>query len=80
MSHLDPRTSLRESEVKRILDDHNVADSMPDAFADIDKVTRSYIPAANMPARLEVPSKGHCAEEKSIAIKPGGGVAEVVAP
>ena len=79
MSHLDPRTSLRESEVKRILDVQNVADSMPDAFADIDKVTRSYIPAANMPARLEVPSKGHCAEAKSTATTPGGGVAEVVA-
>ena len=53
---------------------------MPDAFADIDKVTRSYIPAANMPARLEVPSKGHCAEGKSTTTTPGRGVAEVVAP
>ncbi|XP_026430828.1 uncharacterized protein LOC113327934 [Papaver somniferum] len=31
---------------------HNVENSMPDAFTDIAKVTRSHIPAANVPARL----------------------------
>ena len=28
---------------------------MPDAFSDLAKVTRSYIPAANLPARIDVP-------------------------
>ena len=44
MSHLDPQLNIQ-----------NVVDSMPNAFSDIDKVTRSNIPAANMPARLEIP-------------------------
>ena len=28
---------------------------MPDAFSDLAKVTRSHIPAANVPARIDVP-------------------------
>ena len=28
---------------------------MPDAFNDASKVTQSYIPAANAPARIDVP-------------------------
>lgn len=44
LSHLDPQLNIQ-----------NVVDSMPNAFSDIDKVTRSNIPAANMPARLEIP-------------------------
>ena len=44
LSHLDPQLNIQ-----------NVVDSMPNAFSDIDKVTRSNVPAANMPARLEIP-------------------------
>ena len=58
LSHLDPRTAQSEIEVRRILDLQNVADSMPDAFSDIAKVTRSHIPVANVPARIDVP-KNH---------------------
>ena len=28
---------------------------MPDTFSDLAKVTRSHIPAANVPARIDVP-------------------------
>ena len=44
MSHLDPQLNIQD-----------VADSMPDAFSVIDKVTRSNTPAAYMPARLKIP-------------------------
>ena len=43
MSHLDPQLNIQD-----------VADSMPDAFSVIDKVTRSHTPAAHMPARLDI--------------------------
>ena len=58
MSHYDPRTAQSELEVQRIIDLQKVADSMPDGFVDIAKVTRSNIPAANVPARLDVPKYG----------------------
>ena len=80
LSHFDPRTSQCESEVKRIIDLQNVADSMPDAFTDIAKVTRSHIPAANVPARLEVPNKGHGAAYRGTVTALSGGVVEAMAP
>jgi hypothetical protein len=80
LSHFDPRTSQCESEVKRIINLQNVADSIPDAFTDIAKVTRSHIPAANVPARLEVPKQGHNTVGKSVATTHSGSVVEAVAP
>ncbi|PRQ53193.1 putative RNA-directed DNA polymerase [Rosa chinensis] len=59
MSHLDPHTAQSELEVRRIIELQNVADTLPDAFSDIAKVTRSHIPAANVPARIDVPNNGH---------------------
>ena len=44
LSHLDPQLNIQ-----------NVVDSMPNAFSDIDKVTRSNTQAAHMPARLYIP-------------------------
>ena len=55
MSHLDPRTAQSEIEVRLILDLQSIAQSMPNAFNDLAKVTRSHIPAANTPARIDVP-------------------------
>ena len=54
LSHLDPQLAQRVSNVRSILNIQNVVDSMPNAFSDIDKVTRSNTPAAHMPARLEI--------------------------
>ena len=53
---------------------------MPDAFTDIAKVTRSHIPDAFMPARLEVSNKGHIVAERDAATTLSGGVVEAVAP
>ncbi|KAL0376758.1 UNVERIFIED_CONTAM: Copia protein [Sesamum calycinum] len=55
MSFLDPRTNDSELEVQRIIHLQNVANSLPDAFIDTKKVTKSHILAENVPARLEVP-------------------------
>ncbi|KAM1222400.1 hypothetical protein ACFX2J_009941 [Malus domestica] len=56
LSHLNPRTAQSETEVQRILDLQSIAQSKPDAFADLAYVTRSYIPAAYTPAKMDVPN------------------------
>ena len=85
LSHNDPPTAQREIEVRRIIDLQKVADSLPDAFSDLAKVTRSHISAANVPARLEVPTKGHGTSAPTIgdhgaATTHSGGVVEAVVP
>ncbi|KAM1683262.1 hypothetical protein ACFX14_034438 [Malus domestica] len=55
MSHLYPRTAQSETEVRRIIDFQNIAQSMPIVFNDLAKVTRSHIPTANTPTRIDVP-------------------------
>ena len=55
MSHLYPRIAQSEIEVRRIIDLQSIAQSMPDIFNDLAKVTRSHIPAANTTARIDVP-------------------------
>jgi hypothetical protein len=56
LSHLDPRTNQSELEVQRIIHLQNIANQLPDAFTDAKKVTKSHIPAANIPARIEIPT------------------------
>ena len=55
MSHLNHRTSQCELEVQRIIHLQNLANPLPDAFIDTKKVTKSYIPATNTSARIDVP-------------------------
>ncbi|KAL4026480.1 hypothetical protein IC575_014911 [Cucumis melo] len=57
LSHLDPRTKQCELEVQKIIHLQCVADQIPDAFTDTKKVTKSYIPAANVPSRIEIPTQ-----------------------
>ncbi|KAL2245081.1 UNVERIFIED_CONTAM: Retrovirus-related Pol polyprotein from transposon TNT 1-94 [Sesamum indicum] len=54
-SFMDPRTNDSELEVQRIIHLQSVANRLPEALIDTKKVTKSYIPAENVPARLEVP-------------------------
>ena len=42
-----------------ILDLQSIAQSMLDAFTDLARVTRSHIPATNVPAKMDVPNVGH---------------------
>ena len=55
MSHLDPCTSQCDKEVQRITHLRKITSQLPDAFTDTAKVTKSYIPAANTPARINIP-------------------------
>ncbi|XP_019085447.1 PREDICTED: uncharacterized protein LOC109126386 [Camelina sativa] len=52
--HLDPPTKQSELEVRRIMHLQSIANQLPDAFVDIKTVTKSHIPAANAPARIEI--------------------------
>ena len=51
----DTHTSQCELEVQRIIHLQNVANQLPDNFVDTQRVTKSHVPAANIPARLDVP-------------------------
>ena len=53
--HLDPRTKQSELEVQRIIHLHDLADQLPDAFTDLNKVLKSHIPAFNAPVHIEIP-------------------------
>ncbi|KAL0533448.1 hypothetical protein IC582_030288 [Cucumis melo] len=57
LSHLDPRTKKCELEFQKIIHLQSVANQMPDAFTDTKKMTKSYIPAANAPSRIEIPTQ-----------------------
>ena len=54
LTHLDSHTNQCELEVQRIIHLQNLANQLQDAFIDTKKVTKSYIPAANTPARIDV--------------------------
>ena len=53
--HLDPHTRQCETEVQKIMHLQEIANQLPDAFTDTKRVTKSYIPAVNAPARIEIP-------------------------
>lgn len=55
---LDPRTKETELEVQRIIHLQNLANNLSDAFTDIREVSKSHIPAANAPERVEIPLQG----------------------
>ena len=55
MSHLNARTAQCDKEVQRITHLHKIASQLPDAFIDTAKVTKSYIPTTNTPARINIP-------------------------
>ena len=44
-----------ELKVQKIIHLQNLANRLPDAFIDSTKVTKSHIPAANIPTRIEIP-------------------------
>ena len=55
ISFMDPRTNDSELEVPQIIHLQSVANRLPEALIDTKKVTKSHIPAENVPTRLEVP-------------------------
>lgn len=57
MLHLDPLIKQSEIEVQRIMHLQSISDQLPDAFCRYQKVATSYIPAANVSARIEIPQE-----------------------
>ena len=43
----------------------NLANQLPDAFVDAEKVAKSHIPTMNAPARIEVPERQKTNESKT---------------
>ncbi|GKA32060.1 disease resistance CC-NBS-LRR class family protein [Tanacetum coccineum] len=54
--YLDPHKQSK-TEVQKIMHLQEIANQLPDAFTDTKRVTKSHIPAANAPARVEIPNK-----------------------
>ena len=54
MTHLNPHTNQCELEVQRTIHLQNLTNKLQDAFIDTKKVTKSYIPTANTPTRIDV--------------------------
>ena len=74
MLHLDPPTNQRELEVQKIVHLHNLANQLPDAFTDTRRVTKSFIPAENVPSRVDVPKEqtdGNKMNEPRVQLKRG---------
>ncbi|XP_018460962.1 uncharacterized protein LOC108831968 [Raphanus sativus] len=72
--HLDPPTNQRELEVQKIVHSHKLANQLPDAFTDTRRVTKSYIPAENVPSRVVVPGEqtdGNKINEPGVQLKRG---------
>ena len=55
MSHLDLCIAQCDKEVQRIIHLQKIASQLPDAFTNTIKVTKSYIPTANTPTRINIP-------------------------
>jgi hypothetical protein len=53
----DPRTKESELQVQRIINLQNAANNLPDSFIVSRSFTKSYIPARNVPKRVEIPNK-----------------------
>ena len=52
--YLDPYTFQCENEVCKIVHLQTIANQLPDVFTDATRVTKSHIPAVNVPARVIV--------------------------
>ena len=65
MSHFDPCTNKSELEVQRVIHFQNLANQLPDAFTNTKKVTKSHVPTANTPARIDVPERQLSNESKN---------------
>ena len=70
MSHFDPRINQSELKVQRIIHFQNLTNQLPDAFIDTKKVTKSYVPVVNTPARINVP-EGQLANVSQKRLKRG---------
>jgi hypothetical protein len=57
ISNNDPHTLESKLQVQKLINLQHIANNTPDAFTDYKGVTKSYNPARNALARVEVPNK-----------------------
>ncbi|XP_023895540.1 uncharacterized protein LOC112007428 [Quercus suber] len=82
LTHLDVSDFFKDDNliVQRIIHLQGIANQLPDVFTDNKKIVKSHIPAANTPARIEVPvgqsvntlaneSKPHLKRGRPIGVK-----------
>ena len=70
----DPPTNQRELEIQKIVHLHNLANQLPDTLTDTKRVTKSYIPAENIPSRVVIPKEqtnGNKMNESRVQLKRG---------
>jgi hypothetical protein len=53
----DPRTQETKFQVQKIIDLQHIANNLPNAVTDYKGVTKSYIPARNVPEKVKIPQK-----------------------
>ena len=70
MTHLDIRTNQCELKVQKVIHLQNLANKLLNTFIDTKKVTKSHIPTANTPARIDVPVR-QLTNESKIRLKRG---------
>ncbi|XP_057550483.1 uncharacterized protein LOC130828534 [Amaranthus tricolor] len=71
LEYLDPKTKSCEQEIQRNVQLQSVTNQLPDAFTDTKKVTKSHIPVANTPARIEIPDEKEKSDEIVVQRKRG---------
>nr|GEY34261.1 putative copia-like polyprotein [Tanacetum cinerariifolium] len=72
--YLDLHTKQSETEVQKIMHMQEFTNQLPDASIDTKRVTKSYIPAVNAPARVEIPdikSDDKVTQESKACLKRG---------
>ena len=71
MSHFDPSTKQCELKVQKVIHLQNLANQLPNAFTKTKKVTKSHVPAANAPIKIDVPVGQSIANESKARLKRG---------
>lgn len=69
--HLDPYNKSWEENVKNIVHLQGLANQLPDSFTDLKRVTKSHIPAVNVPARIEISKLNDVASTSKARLKRG---------
>ena len=69
--HLDPYNKSWEENVKKIVHLQDLANQLPDSFTDLKKVTKSHVPAVNVPAQIEISKLNDVASTSKARLKRG---------
>ena len=68
---MDPYNKSWEQNVKKIVYLQELANQFPDSFIDLKKVTKSHVPAVNVPARIEILKLNDVASTSKARLKRG---------